>query len=68
MPFHGTIVVIRRSGLDGSTWPLVNEVRNEKLIYASIFQQSRNACLAVMKDAISGSRFPLSAKNMQKYQ
>ena len=27
MPFHGCIVVIKRSGADGSTFPLVNEVR-----------------------------------------
>ena len=26
MPFHGCIVVIKRSGADGSTFPLVNEV------------------------------------------
>jgi hypothetical protein len=26
MPFHGQLVVIRRSGADGSIFPLVNEV------------------------------------------
>ena len=26
MPFYGSIVVIKRSGADGSTFPLINEV------------------------------------------
>ena len=28
MPFHGNIVVIKRTGLDGATFPIINEVRN----------------------------------------
>ena len=28
MPFYGSIVVIKRSGADGSTFPLINEVRS----------------------------------------
>ena len=28
MPFYGSIVVIKRSGADGSTFPLINEVTN----------------------------------------
>ena len=31
MPFHGCIVVIKRSGADGSTYPLVKEVIRIKL-------------------------------------
>ena len=27
MPFYGSIVVIKRNGADGSTFPLINEVR-----------------------------------------
>ena len=30
MPFYGSIVVIKRSGADGSTFPLINEVKFTK--------------------------------------
>jgi hypothetical protein len=40
MPFHGQLVVIRRSGADGSIFPLVNEVRTRTytvVSYCTIF-------------------------------
>ena len=37
MPFHGAIVVIKRSGADGSTFPLVNEVSMNSCLKQMIF-------------------------------
>ena len=36
MPFYGSIVVIKRSGADGSTFPLINEVRSSQFLSSAI--------------------------------
>ena len=41
MPFYGSIVVIKRSGADGSTFPLINEVSS---ILLKLFELNPGKC------------------------
>ena len=69
MPFHGCIVVIKRSGADGSTFPLVNEVIfNKVLALLNINEHFRSVCWEEQKNVILGSSSQLSVESMQKYQ
>ena len=68
MPFYGSIVVIKRSGADGSTFPLINEVRSCQSFLSIVFTEMiiccfRNVCWVGLRDATSGSSCPLSARS-----
>ena len=68
MPFYGSIVVIKRSGADGSTFPLINEVMLILVFVVSVkltdlLYISRSVCWAVTRVAISASSFPSLARS-----
>ena len=52
MPFHGSVVVIKRSGVDGSVFPLVTE--------SCLLGRNENCDIRVQLPAVAGEHCKIS--------